>query len=90
MKSCGTGSALGCRVKLNGSCPQLYLASCVLMALGVSLLGQEFEQKSPLTWFYLSSLACQHSWKTSSLPAVFVYRALWDMISSGCRLVGRF
>ena len=34
MESFDTGSALGCRQKLEGFCPQLFLCSCVLMALG--------------------------------------------------------
>jgi hypothetical protein len=38
----GKGSALGCRQKPEGFCPQLILGSCVLMAVGESLLGQEF------------------------------------------------
>ena len=33
MGSCGTGPALECRQKPEGSCPQLILGSCVLMAL---------------------------------------------------------
>ena len=82
MESCGTGSALGCRQKPEGSCPQLILGSCVLMALGGSLLGQEFEEK---WWSYLCSQVCRHSWETSSLLVVFVYVALWHRISSGHR-----
>ena len=79
MESCGTGSALGCRQKPEGSCPWLFLGSCVLMALGRSLLGQEFEQK---WWSYLCSQVCQHSWETSSLLVVFGYGVLWHRISS--------
>jgi hypothetical protein len=48
MESCGTGSAPGYRWKPEGSCFWLFLGSCVLMALGWSLLGQEFEQN----WWY--------------------------------------
>jgi hypothetical protein len=33
MRGCGTGSALGCRQRSEGSYPQLILGSCVLMAL---------------------------------------------------------
>jgi hypothetical protein len=33
MESCGTRSSLGHRWKPEGSCPQLFLGSCVLMAL---------------------------------------------------------
>ena len=51
LESCGTGSAPGCRWKLEGSCPWLLFGSCVLMALGGSLLGQEFGQK---WWSYLT------------------------------------
>jgi hypothetical protein len=53
MESCGTGS--------EGSCPQMFLGSCVLMALGRS---------------YLRSQSCQHSQETSSLLAVFGYGEL--------------
>jgi hypothetical protein len=45
MASYGAGLALGCRQKPEEFCPQLVLGSCVLMVLGVSLLGQEFEEK---------------------------------------------
>ena len=79
MESCGTGSALGCRQKPEGSCPQLFLGSCVLMALGGSLLGQEFEQK---WWSYLCSQVCQHSWETSSLLARPVHRGLQNSPTS--------
>jgi hypothetical protein len=64
----------GCFVIPNEFCPQLFLGSCVLMALGGSFLGQEFEQK---WWSYLCSQVCQHSWETSFLPAVFVYGEPW-------------
>ena len=57
----------------------LFLGSCVLMALGSSLLGQEFEQK---WWSFLSSQVCQHSLETCSLLALFGYGALWHRISS--------
>ena len=73
---------LGYRQKPEGSCPWLILGSCVLMALGGSLLGQEFEEK---WWSYLCSQVCWHSWETSSLLAVFVYVVLWHRISSGHR-----
>ena len=72
-ESYDTGPALGCRQKPEGSCPQLILGSCVPMALVVSLLGQEFEEK---WWSYLCSKVCRHSWETSSLLAVFVYVVL--------------
>jgi hypothetical protein len=75
MESCGTG----CRQTLEGSCSRLFLGSCVLMALGRSLLGHEFEQK---WWSYLCSQVCLYSWEISSLPAVFGYRALWHRITS--------
>ena len=78
MESCGTGSAQGCRLKREGSCPQLFFGSCVLMVLGRSFLGQEFEQT---WWSYLCSQGCHHSWETSSLPMVFGYGALWHRIS---------
>ena len=81
MMSCGTGSALGCMQKLEGSCPQLFFGSCVLMDLGRSLLGQEVERK---WWSYLCSKVCWHSWETSSLLVLFGYRALWQEISSRC------
>ena len=80
MESYGTGSALWCRQKPEGSCPQPILGSCVLMAMGGSLLGQEFEEK---WWSYLCSKVCWHSWETSSLLVVFVYITLWHRISSG-------
>ena len=82
MEICGTGSALECRQKPEGSCAWLFLDSCVLMALGRFRLGHEFEQK----WCsYLCSGVCQHSWQTSSLLAVFGYVAVWHRISSGHR-----
>jgi hypothetical protein len=80
MESRGPGSALGFRQKSEGSRPRLFLDSCVLMAHGVSLLGQEFEQK---WWSYLCSQVCLHSWETSFLLEVIGYGALWHRISSG-------
>jgi hypothetical protein len=44
------------------------------MALVVSLLGQEFEEK---WWSYPCLQVCRHSWETSSLLAVIVYVVLW-------------
>jgi hypothetical protein len=79
MESCGKGSALGCRQKPEGSCPQLFLGSCVLMALGGSVLGQEFEEK---WWSYLCSQVCRHFWETSSLLAVFGYGPLWHRLQA--------
>jgi hypothetical protein len=79
----GTGSALGCRWKLEGSCSKLFLGSSFLMALGVFLLGQEFEQKC---WSYLCSPVCWHSLETSSLLLVCGYGELWHRISSRCRM----
>ncbi|GAB1289437.1 Mitochondrial-processing peptidase subunit beta [Apodemus speciosus] len=52
-ESCGTESAPGHRWKVEGSCLGLFFGSCVLMVLGGSLLGQEFEQK---WWSYLMRL----------------------------------
>ena len=49
------------------------------MALGRSLLGQEFEQK---WWSHLCSQVCQHSWKTCSLPVSSGYEDLWHKFSS--------
>jgi hypothetical protein len=57
------------------------------MALGRSLLGQEFKQK---WWSYLCSHMCWHSWETSSLLKVFGYGALWHGISSRRRLIIKF
>jgi hypothetical protein len=82
MESCGTGSSPGCRQKPEGSCPRLFLGSCVLMALGRSLLGQEFEEQ---WWSYLCSQVCRYSWESSSLLVVFGYGALWHNISSRCK-----
>ena len=79
MEGCGTGSIPGYRQKLDGSCPWMFLGSCVLMTLGWSLLGQEFEQK---WWSYL---CCKHSWEGSSHPEIFGDGALWHRISSGSR-----
>jgi hypothetical protein len=61
------------------STPRLLLGSCVLKALGGSLLGQVFEQR---WWSYLYSQACQHSWETSSLLIELWYGALWHRVSS--------
>ncbi|EDL35653.1 mCG148215 [Mus musculus] len=66
MESCDTVSAPGHRWKQEGSCPWSFLGSCVLMALGGSLLGQEFEQK---WWSHLCSQVCQHSWETLKLKS---------------------
>ena len=82
MESCYTGSAQVCRQKPEGFCPQLILGTCVLMALGRSLLGQEIEER---WWSYLCTQVCRYSWETSSLMMVFVYVALWPRINSGCR-----
>jgi hypothetical protein len=82
MESYGTGSAPGHRWKLEGSCPRVFLSSYVLMALGMSLLGQEFEQK---WWCHLCSQVCQHSWETSSLLVGSGYGELWHKVSSGHR-----
>ena len=69
MESCGTGSVLRYRQRPEISCPQLILGSRVLMALGGSLLGQEFEEKC---WSYLCSQVCRHFWETISILVVFV------------------
>ena len=53
IERCGTASAPGCRWKPEGFCPMMFLGSCVLMALGKYLLGQDFEQKS-------GGLTCAH------------------------------
>jgi hypothetical protein len=83
MEICGTGSASGCRWKPEGSCPQLFLGSHVLMALGGSLLCQEFEQKS---WSHLCFQVCQHSWEISSLLVGPVYGELWHRVSSRAQI----
>ena len=80
MESCGIGSAQGCTQKQEGPYPPLFLGSRVLMALGRSLLKQEFEQK---WWSYLCSQVFQDSWKTSSLQMVF--GTLWHLNSFQCR-----
>jgi hypothetical protein len=82
MESCGTGSVWVCRQKPEGSCPQLFLGSCVLMSLDGCFLVLEFEQK---WWSYLSLQVCQHSWESSSLLAVFGNGDLWHRISPGHR-----
>jgi hypothetical protein len=76
MESYSTGSALY-RWKPEGFCPRLFLGSCVLMALGGSLLGQEFDQKC---WSYLCSQVFQHSLETSSLWEEF---GLWRVVVKG-------
>ena len=78
----GTVSALEYRQKPEGACLWIFLGSCVLMALGRSLLGQEFEQK---WWSHLCSQVCQHSWETSSLLVGFGYRELCHRANSGVR-----
>ena len=82
LESCGTGSALGCTQRPEGSCPQMIHGSCVLMVLWGSLLGQEFEEK---LWSYLCLKGCKPFWETSSLLVIFVYVAMWHRISSECR-----
>jgi hypothetical protein len=48
----------------------MFLGSCVLMALGGSLLGQEFEQE----WrYYIWSQVFQCSWESSSLWEEYGY-----------------
>ena len=66
MESCGTGPALGYRRNLTLVGPWFL---CPLMALGRSLLGQEFEEKC---WSYLCSQVCRHFWETISILVVFV------------------
>jgi hypothetical protein len=80
MEHCGTKSSLVCRQKMEGSCPQLLLVSCVLMALGRSLLGQKFKQKG---WSNCVYICFMHFWETSSLQTAFVCGVLWYMTSSG-------
>ena len=77
MESCGTGWALGLQIETGRipACP----GSCVLMALGRSLLGKVFEQK---WWSYLCSQVCQHFLETRSVLVVFLYAELWHRISS--------
>jgi hypothetical protein len=82
MESCGTDSALGCRQRTEGSCPHMILGSGVLMALWVSLLGHEFEEK---WWPSLCSQVYRHSWETISLLVVFVCVSLLHKIHSGHR-----
>ena len=53
------------KVQLEGSCPQPFLGSCVLMPPSRSLLGQDFKQN---WWSYLHSKVCQQSWENNSLP----------------------
>ena len=50
------------------------------MTLGVSLLGQKFEEK---WWSFLCLQVCRHSWEASYLLAVFLYVALWHRIRLG-------
>ena len=82
MESGSTRSVPGCRQKPEGSCPRLFLRSCVLMTLGWSPLGQKFKKK---WWCYLCSQVCQQSWETSPLLVVFGYVVLCHRISSGHR-----
>ena len=79
MESCGSVLAQGCRPKPGGSCPWMYLDSCVLVALGRSL-GTEVVVLPVLT-VVLALLGDQFFF-----PAVFEYEALWHRISSGCFL----
>ena len=45
MESYYTGSVLRCSLNPDESCPQVFLGSYLLMALGGYLLGQEFKEK---------------------------------------------
>lgn len=73
MRNCGTRVAPGCRQKPEGSCSQLFLGSCVLVALDRSLLGQEFKQK---WWSHLSSQELCTPWR----PALYQ----WDLVTKCC------
>jgi hypothetical protein len=62
------GHLWGADGNLVGSCPGLFFSSCVPLALCMSLLGEEFEQK---WWSFLCSQVCGNSWETSSLLVLF-------------------
>jgi hypothetical protein len=90
MESCAKASTLRCRKKPEGSCPQMFLGSFVLMALVGSLLCQEIEEK------WLSYLCLQVCWpyqENSSLLVVIslcsavAHDQLWPHTESG-RLLG--
>jgi hypothetical protein len=83
MESCGTGSAAGCRWKPEGSCPGLFLSSCVLMALGRSILARHLRRSGGLTFAhrYISIPGRPDR----SLSMVFGYGAQRQGISSGHR-----
>ena len=74
MESCGTQSTLECREKPEGSCFQLILGSCVLMALWGSLWARNLKRSGGLT---CAQEVCRHIWEKSSLLEVHVYVALW-------------
>jgi hypothetical protein len=78
MKICGTGPAPGPSLKPEGSCPWLFIGFCVLIAVGRSLLGQEFQWKP---WSHLCSQVFQHFWETSSFLEGFGYEELWHRVS---------
>jgi hypothetical protein len=69
MESCCTGSALGHRWKLKGSCPRLFLHSCVLMVLGRSHRAEV--EVSPL----LSGMSALLGYQLSS-GGIWVWRAV--------------
>jgi hypothetical protein len=84
MERCGTGSALGCRWKPEGSCPRQLLGSCVLRVLGrflwaevvallaltglSALLG---EQLSPGVIWVWSAVAQDHLWAQTETRRLF-------------------
>ena len=72
----------GCRWKLEGSCPLLFLGFCVLMALRGSLLGQEVVV-SPV----ISGVPA--IWENKSLVAGYGYGELWHRVCSRYRHISQ-
>jgi hypothetical protein len=86
MESCDTMSALGCRQKLEGSCLQLVLGYCVLMALGRSLRVEVVISTvvTGLSVLLGDQLSPSDVWVWSTVTQDQL-RALWHRITSGRR-----
>jgi hypothetical protein len=86
MESCGAVSALGCRQKLEGSCPQLFLGSCVLWLWTGHYWARNLSRSCGLTCVHrcVSTPGRLESCSTGSAPCADEY---WKDPVSGCSSV---